>query len=71
MGKKYKIVYVESEMGEFEKTLEKFEASLNALSEDGWIVKSSNITTLPKNPPAMAAYAILEHGVSMLEMPSP
>lgn len=62
----YKVVYWEDESGElsFGRTVKSsFEKELNELAQEGWVVKSSNITQLPQantEKIKISAYALLE-----------
>ncbi len=65
----YKVVYWEDNAGEFSfgiSVASKFERELNQLAQDGWVVKFSNIATLPQTNSerrGISAYALLEREI--------
>lgn len=65
----YKVVYWEdtSEESAFRITVKsKFQQEINELAQDGWIVKFSNLATLPQSgteKSCISAYALLEREI--------
>lgn len=65
----YKVVYWEDTSGEFAfgiSVKSKFQQEINQLAQEGWIVKSSNIATLPQSNAerrCIGAYALLEREI--------
>jgi len=60
----YRVVYWEDAAGEFSFAItvkSRFEKEINELAQEGWVVKVSNIATLPNgNERRISAYALLE-----------
>ena len=62
----YKVIYWEDDAGEFSfgtSVKSRFEKEINELAQEGWIVKVSNIATLPQTNNErrrVSAYALLE-----------
>jgi hypothetical protein len=62
----YKVVYWEDDFGESSfgaSVKSKFQNELNELAQEGWVVKSSNTTTIPQantGKSRISAYALLE-----------
>ena len=65
----YKVVYWEDNSGEFAfgtSVKSKFQQEINELAQEGWVVKFSNIATLPQTNSerrGISAYALLEREV--------
>lgn len=65
----YKVVYWEDVAGEFTFGISvnsKFEKEINQLSQEGWVVKFSNIATLPptnNERRSISAYALMEREI--------
>ncbi len=56
----YKVVYWEDTSGDFGRLIKtKFEDKVNELAQEGWIVKFSNITSMPTEK-RLSIYALLE-----------
>ncbi|MCW3999301.1 MAG: hypothetical protein NWE93_03585 [Candidatus Bathyarchaeota archaeon] len=62
----YKVVYWEDDTGEFcfgASVKSRFQQEINDLSQEGWVVKSSNIASLPPTNTEIrriSVYALLE-----------
>ncbi len=62
----YRVVYWEDTSGEFTfgtSVKSRFQQEINQLSQEGWVVKFSNIATLPQtnnDRRGVSAYALLE-----------
>lgn len=65
----YRVIYWEDTSGEFSfgtSVKSRFESEINQLAQEGWVVKFSNITTLPQTNNerrGISAYALLEREV--------
>lgn len=65
----YRVVYWEDSSGEFAfgtSVKSKFQQEINQLAQEGWIVKFSNIATLPQTNAerrCVSAYALLERKI--------
>ena len=65
----YRVVYWEDTSGEFAfgtSVKSKFQQEINQLAQDGWIVKFSNIATLPQSNAerrCISVYALLEREI--------
>ncbi len=65
----YKVVYWEDTSGEFAfgtSVKTRFQQELNELAQEGWVVKFSNITTLPQTNAdrrSVSVYALLEREI--------
>ncbi len=65
----YKVVYWEDTSGEFcfgSSVKSRFQQEINELANEGWIVKFSNIATLPQTNTerrSVSAYALLEREI--------
>jgi hypothetical protein len=65
----YRVVYWEDTSGEFTfgtSVKSRFQQEINQLSQEGWVVKFSNIATLPQtnnDRRGVSAYALLEREI--------
>jgi hypothetical protein len=65
----YKVVYWEDTSGEFTfgtSVKSRFQQEINQLSQEGWVVKFSNIASLPQTNNerrSVSAYALLEREI--------
>jgi hypothetical protein len=66
--KEYRVVYYNAETYKVDATIvPEFQNIINRLATEGWLVKFSNITSIPEgevqSAPTISAYALLERDV--------